>query len=492
MNIFKWGSKPEPQVTVVTPVEPTRTDVEFFNTRRSVDELPLPTVKDSGSGYVKYGEDNCYPQFLLSLLETSALHGGIVAGKAGLVAGGDFVVDGVPIERWRESASAADAASVQSFLNNAYGEHWSQIKQAVAVDWEVSGSFALEVIWSGNFSRVASVKRIPWDRLRPSPKDAEGEIASYWYSPDWASRRDEPVELQAFSVKAHVPLGEAMPEGHESRWDLRQVLYVRNHWPGFEYFGRPAYTSAISDIRTAATLSQWYLNAADGGFQPSVVVRFPFTPKSTEEQRKVARQVADSFTVQGGSKSKVVVLFGDSKDSMAEVSPIDIKNIDSQMVALSEKVNQSIVTGHAVTSPELVGVNVPGMLGTGDIATKYRIFETTVIGPSRRVIEAAMNEIASVSGVKQTITFEAVDPTGTTKVETTAATDGEPAAVADQAMNGSQVESLLNIITQCATGVISKETAVPLIGAAFPSLSEERVRAMIDGVVVTNTQPSNA
>jgi lambda family phage portal protein len=60
----------------------------------------------------------------------------------------------------------------------------------------------------------------------------------------------------------------------------------------------------------------------------------------------------------------------------------------------------------------------------------------------------------------------------------TGATDG--AAVADTAMNGAQVSSLLEIVTQASTGAIPPETAKAVIRSAFPALRHEQIESIVN------------
>jgi hypothetical protein len=54
------------------------------------------------------------------------------------------------------------------------------------------------------------------------------------------------------------------------------------------------------------------------------------------------------------------------------------------------------------------------------------------------------------------------------------------APVQDTALNGAQVSSLVQIIESVTGGILPKESAIQLIQAAFPSLSDERVRGIIN------------
>jgi len=401
------------ELTPISPETVKQTEHSAnFAFSMSYDSVPGPVAKENAQrDWVEYGADNRYPDFLLELLERSALHSGIVSGKSFLVAGGDIQVGGTSINTWLENAPADRATAVRSFVENSYGDHWSDLKAMLATDYVIAGAFALEVIWSLDFSRIAQVKYIGWNTLRPACKDDEGRVPAYWYCPEWKKGRmkEEPVRIQAFDVNAHVPAGESVPEGHPH--EHRQMLYVKNSWPNFCYFGRPVYTGAIPDIRTSAALSEWMLGAAENGFTPSVVITYHEPPQSKEEGQAIAATMVKQFSLKGGAR-KIAVLFANSKDSAPTIQPLSVKNIDDSLVAIADKVQNAIVTGHAVTSPELVGVSVPGLLGTGDLPTKWAIMNSTVVKPSKAVIERTFQMLAEVNGITERITFADVNPLG--------------------------------------------------------------------------------
>jgi hypothetical protein len=54
--------------------------------------------------------------------------------------------------------------------------------------------------------------------------------------------------------------------------------------------------------------------------------------------------------------------------------------------------------------------------------------------------------------------------------------------VANTALNGAQVQSLVQIINQVGLGVITQQTAKPLIEAAFPGIAERTIDEMLAGV----------
>ena len=66
-------------------------------------------------------------------------------------------------------------------------------------------------------------------------------------------------------------------------------------------------------------------------------------------------------------------------------------------------------------------------------------------------------------------------------IPTTPATDA--ATIADTAMNGAQVTSLVSIIAQVAANQLPAEAAVELIHSAFPALDMENIRKMVNSAV---------
>lgn len=65
---------------------------------------------------------------------------------------------------------------------------------------------------------------------------------------------------------------------------------------------------------------------------------------------------------------------------------------------------------------------------------------------------------------------------------TTVPPTAEGVNIQDTAMNGAQVQSLLEVISKVASGEIPESVARPLIRTAFPKVSEERINEMLNGM----------
>ena len=59
---------------------------------------------------------------------------------------------------------------------------------------------------------------------------------------------------------------------------------------------------------------------------------------------------------------------------------------------------------------------------------------------------------------------------------------GAAQSVAAEALNGAQVTSLVEVITQIGTGAIPKDTAKAILSSAFPTFGEDRINAIVDPI----------
>jgi hypothetical protein len=70
-----------------------------------------------------------------------------------------------------------------------------------------------------------------------------------------------------------------------------------------------------------------------------------------------------------------------------------------------------------------------------------------------------------------------------------AVSNGTASAVQDTALNGAQVDSLLTIVTNVKMGLLPKEAGKALVGAAFPSLTPEKINAIFDPIEIDKAPP---
>jgi lambda family phage portal protein len=88
-------------------------------------------------------------------------------------------------------------------------------------------------------------------------------------------------------------------------------------------------------------------------------------------------------------------------------------------------------------------------------------------------------------GLVSPTAISASDATTTAPAQADAAvgSDGQTASVQDEALNGAQVTSLVDVITQVATGAMPKDTAKAVLASAFPGFDPARIASIVDPIV---------
>lgn len=427
-------SKEEPKKEIVA---------DSFNTF-SFSRPELPVISESRNNeWVNFGVDNMYPETLKDYMASSAMHGAIVIGKSKMMSGTGLLINGAESKDQNKNIYDALPADVKQawdyFTKNPQGEPLTNIIQKLSYDWQVYGQFALEVVWSLDFSRIALIKYVNVANVRAG-KLVNDRIDEYYYSRDWTkARQEEPTRIAAFSP--------------ENKTDYNQLIFVKNG--NEEYYGIPPYRGCLSWVKIESQLGLFHLSNIENGFAPSLSFKFYKQPGSPEERQMILTNIKKQFS---GAKNagKALIFFSDGKDLAPDVAPIQVDNLDKQFLLLADQAVQQILSGHRVTSPLLFGISVPGQLGgNSELKSAFEIFDSTVIEPDRNVLETVLNLLLETNKIPITVEIDRFVP-----IEMEEETDPELIAIAIN--SAIPREQRINILTELFE--LDLETAQKIVG----------------------------
>jgi len=324
-------------------------------------------------GYVSWGENNLYPQYLIELLNKSAKHRAITETKAQMIGGNE----------WNKDNLSQEAISFIKNKNSRYD--LDEILARVAFDLEVHGSFALNVIWSKDRKSIAQVDYVDVATMRIS-LDKNREEDGYVVCRDWVNyRKFTPVKYPKFS---------SVDRSHAS-----QILYIKTYSPGCEYYTVPSYVGANNWIELEFEISQFHLSSVQSGFTPGMVINFSQGIPSEEEMDDVVKRIKSEYagSANGG---KVLITFSDGKDNSPIITPIELNSSDKRFIELNKNVTEGIMAGHRVVNPALFGIKTQGELGgSKDIVDYLNIFNAEYVIPRQKLIEKTFNKLLRQNGV---------------------------------------------------------------------------------------------
>jgi hypothetical protein len=340
-------------------------------------EAKQPEYKEKkGEGYMQYGQNNDYPQYLLDLFNKSAKHNAIIKGKVNYIVGNG----------WAGEEAIVKQVNREETLND--------LTKKVALDLELFGGAYIQVIWSVMGGQVAELWHCDYTKIRTNKDNTQ-----FWYKEDWkATRNQEKAEI----YNAFNP---ANPQGV-------QILYVKEYRPGMNVYSLPGYFGALNYIESDVEVSKHVLGNAQTGFSASKLITLPNGEPSPDEKRAVSRQFDNMYT--GADGKKYLLAFVNDvtrKPIVDDLGASDLTKEDFSRV--DELIQTNIFSGHQITSPDLFGIAMPGQLGNRQqMRDSYEIFNNTYVRYKQMQIEGVFNMLGQYAGVTEELKLQPVDPIG--------------------------------------------------------------------------------
>ena len=340
-------------------------------------EAKQPEYKEKkGEGYMQYGQNNDYPQYLLDLFNKSAKHNAIIRGKVNYIVGNGW---------------AGEQAIVQKVNRE---ETLNDLTKKVALDLELFGGAYIQVIWSVMGGQVAELWHCDYTKIRTNKDNTQ-----FWYKDDWkATRNQEKAEI----YNAFNP---ANPQGV-------QILYVKEYRPGMNVYSLPGYFGALNYIESDVEVSKHVLGNAQTGFSASKLITLPNGEPSPDEKRAVSRQFDNMYT--GADGKKYLLAFVNDATRKPIVDDLGASDLTKEDFGrVDELIQTNIFSGHQITSPDLFGIAVPGSLGNRQqLRDSYEIFNNTYVRYKQMQIEGVFNMLGQYAGVTEELKLQPVDPIG--------------------------------------------------------------------------------
>lgn len=333
-----------------------------------IESIPqLTEVESSSKGFVLYGDDNLYPQYLYELfLDVSSLKT-VIEGTSDYVAGDDAVcnVRGFEFEVNRKGMTARE------------------LIQLLARDYLLYGGFAVEVIRNAN-GDVAELNHLDFRYCR---SDKFGECI--WYNEDFSkkwARTSKSIIYPKFV--------------RENRDIPASILYVKNS--NSTTYPIPRYSGALKACEIERHIDEYHLNSLENGFAGSYLINFLNGIPTDEQKKEIEKNLASKFS---GSKNagRLVLNFANGKDNAATLEKLDVEDFGDKYKAAAQRSREQIFTAFQA-SPVLFGLsNASTGWNDQDFKEAFKLYNKTTVRGIQRVITDSMDKIF---GVKESFTIK--------------------------------------------------------------------------------------
>ena len=332
--------------------------LNFFicDQREQSTELVLER-KMSGKEYLFWGQDNRFSQELFQLYLNCPIMSGIINGTVDFISGNEVV-------------SNLD-------IVNRDGETINDIVRKIALDYELFGGFAIQII---NLPNKKELYVLDMQRVRTNEEESK-----IFYCKEWNKYGSKIVTYDAYDSRLNQSNSVLLYKGH----------LTRDHYP------IPRYIGALDSIRTSCEIGKFHLNNILNNLSSSAIISFNNGVPSEEVQKDIERRVNDKF--KGAENAgRTIVTFNDSKENAVTIERLSEDGMDEKFNTLNKSITQEIFIAFRAT-PELFGFSSEGNgFSKTEFLESFELYYKTVVKPIQNDIVRVFERIY---GVKDVIKF---------------------------------------------------------------------------------------
>ena len=345
------------------------------------EDSKLPTFKEQKKdGYIKFGDNDDYPDYLLLLLNKSSKHNAIINGKVNYIFGSGLhsTSQNPELEAWIEKCNRAD-------------EGIQEIAKKSISDTEAFAGYYWHVI-PDRLGNIKEIYHIDYKKVRSNKDRSE-----FFYKEDWTDKREIVKKFPKFSKGLAVA----------------SIFAYREYRQGLGTYPLPSYIAAINYIEADYEVSKNTLANAKNGFAASKMINFfNGEPEDEYKKKQIENRVNAKFT--GSEGSKVMITFNNDVTKAPQVLDLGKSDLTKEdFTAIDNLITSNIYAGHQITSPMLFGIQEPGKLGQSqELKYSYDIFKNTYVNSKQKQIEDVLNYFAGLLGLVGDLKLQDVDPIG--------------------------------------------------------------------------------
>ena len=345
-------------------------------------------IESKQKGYVTFGENNSYFQFLIDRYRKSATNQSIINNVTRLMYGkGLGVIDA--------SRKPAEYAQVMALFNK-------DCLRKLCFDLKTLGQCAIQVHYNDKHDKILKAFHIDMNLLAPEKCDDEGKINNWYYSNNWE-------DIKKFPPKKFATF--------KSSNDKVEILVIRPYAIGMKYFALPDYVAGTSYALLEEEVSDYLINEVQNGFSGTKVVNFNNGQPDIETQNLLQSQIKNKLT--GSKGQRVIVGFNNNKETATTVDDIPLNDAPEHYQYLSTECERKIMVSHSITSGLLLGLGSANGFGsnTDELKSAFVLFDNMVIRPLQQLLIDGLEQITSFNGNTAKLFFKTLQPLEFTDLE---------------------------------------------------------------------------
>lgn len=352
-------------------------DMDLVELSVSFADSKIPVFTEQyGQGYIKYGDTNEYPEYLLWLYNKSAKHNAIINGKCTYILGNGI---------------SSNAPEGDIFLSKANeSQSWDDLIKYLCLDIENFGGFYLQIIpkMAGGYNYY----HISYSKIRSNKENTR-----FYYREKWENnlKRAE-IEYPVFfnGIKQ------------------TSIYYYKEYRCNKDTYTLPSWVAACNWIESDIEVSKHTLTNAKTGFSASKFINFYNGEPPEAKKRAIEKRLENAAT--GAEGKKLLIAFNTDPNKKPSVDDLGQSDLTKEnFTQVDGLITNNIFSGHSITHPLLFGIQQEGKLGNAtELKVAYDIFKNTYVNHKQRALESILGYFSKIEGAYAEYHIKDISPVG--------------------------------------------------------------------------------
>lgn len=334
-----------------------------------VSHIVKPTEKEvSGADYVRWGDGNRYPEYLLGLYREVPTLRSVINGSVDYVAGDEVTMlrDGVDIDTVNDS-----------------GDSPTDLIRACAFDYFTFGGYAVQIIRNA-IGEVTEIYHLDMSYIR---LNKEGDVI--YYSEEWAKKGGGNGKMLVYPAYMR-----------DAREQAVSVLIVKD--ARRQTYPAPLYAASVKACEIERSIDDYHLNEIENGFAPSALINFNNGIPADEIKEEIERNVTEKFAGKSNA-GRIMMSWNDGVQNRATIQQFSVADYGAKYESLANHSRQQIYTAFRA-NPNLFGIPTDNLgFSSEEYEQAFKLYNRTQIQPVQR---ALCDMIAKIYGNRASLTIK--------------------------------------------------------------------------------------
>ena len=331
------------------------------------------TESKSNDGYVNYGDDNRYPEYIYDIYDSCATLQTIINGSADYTFG-----DGIEFTNLPETLKYV----------NSEGEDLEDVIQRLVYDLWIFNGFGFQVQYDA-FHNPVEILYLDFRYIRTNEDGSR-----VYYNDKWSRyKQSDIISLPCYDE--HKGLLE----------ETSQIFYYKGARTRGVY-PKPDYNAALVSAETQIEIQKFHYNSIINNFMVNGILNFNNASNlTTDIKEKIERSIKDKFSG-AENAANLFISWNDDKDSAVTFERLTDDQFDKKYEALAESTRENLfISMRAI--PVIFGLTVNTGFNTQEFKDAFALYNKTAIRPKQRIMERQLKSLlGEIRFKKYNIEFE--------------------------------------------------------------------------------------